>query len=305
MSGRRRLPRLVLLLAAGSCLALAPAADAAVTFGDSLGVPFSTIVPFTCGKPCTLSTTTSPYRLAYFRAPISGMIFHWSIQMGPSPAQRVSFRVLRRLPGERFAGAGTSTAVELPKSAGTYTFSTRLPVLAGDFIGLNVEGGPIAAVAVEEESIRVFEPPLVDFGAAKSGAHADDALLVNAQVAAPPTSQILSTCSRTGVFRVQVSVDDDPEILPRALHVRIGRSRWRTVPMHGRSGVAQVSAPADRHTLDYWAEDSLGQREAVRHSATVIVGGSRCQALSTGADVSVQSPLAFASKPTWLGAAAW
>jgi hypothetical protein len=305
VSERRRLRGLTLLAVVAGCLALAPAAGAAVTFGDSLGVPFSTIVPFACGRPCTLSTTTSPYRLAYFRAPISGMIFHWSIQMGPSPAQRVRFRVLRRLPGEQFLGAGTSAAVELPTAAGTYTFATRLPVAVGDFIGLNVEGGPISAVAVEEESIRVFEPPLVDFGAAKPGAHADDALLVNAQVAAPPTSQIVSSCSKTGVFLVRVSVDDDPEVAPRALHVRIGHGRWRTVPMHGHSGIAQVSVPAGKHTLDYWAEDSLGQREAVHHLASVLAGGSRCQAPSAGADFRAPSPRALASKPPWLAAAAW
>jgi hypothetical protein len=270
---------------AAACLVSASGARASVTFGDSLGVPASTIVSYTCDHPCTLSTTTSPDRLSYFRAPISGMILRWRIQIGSSPAQHVSFRVLRRIgsqSGESFVGAGTSKPVALPTSGGTYAFATRLPVQAGDFIGLNLEGSPIAAVAVEEESIRVFSPPLADFSLARAGIPQDDALLLNADVAAPPSSELVSTCSKTGALRVRVQVDADPEVQARAVHFRIDRGRWKTVGVQGRSGVATIMVPTGSHALSYWGEDSLGQRERAHHATRVLVSNGGCPATGPG-----------------------
>lgn len=258
-------------------LMLTRSAPAAETFGDSLGVPAATIVAYACGHPCTLSTTESPHRLANFRAPISGMVLRWGIQMGPSPSQHVSFQVLRRVETERFAGEGKSKEVTLPSAGGTYTFPTRLPVQAGDFIGLNVEGGPLDAVAVEEESVRVFAPPLSGIQTPQLGTQQAYALLLDATVAAPPTSKLISSCSRTGALRAQVSVDDDPEVHEGALHVRIDRGGWMAVAVKQSTGVADVHVPPGRHTLSFWAQDSLGQHEAARHVVRVRIGPKLCR----------------------------
>lgn len=167
---------------------------ATVTFGDSLGVPESTIVPFPgCGDPCTLATTVSPERLAQFRSPVSGTIVRWRIQtVAGSTPQAIALRVLSPVAGdaftdalsESFVGVGTSAPEPAPVTAGTFTFPARLPVRAGDFIGLDTEGKALDAVAVEEESIRVFTPPPHDFGAPGDGIHRNYALLINADVLA-------------------------------------------------------------------------------------------------------------------------
>lgn len=173
-------------------LTLPGVSTATTTFGDSLRVPESIIQTFPgCGRPCTLATTVSPERLPLFRAPITGTIVRWRIQtIAGSAAQRIALRVLAPVTGdtfgtaatEAFTGAGRSKPVRAPTAAGTFTFPTRLPVRSGDFIGLDTEGGALAAVAVEEESIRVFTPPPLDFGTPRPGVHENYALLVNADI---------------------------------------------------------------------------------------------------------------------------
>jgi hypothetical protein len=172
---------------------------ASITFGDSLGVPESRLTTYACGAPCTISTTVSPARLAYFRSPITGTIVRWRIETNAESApQMIRFRVLAPTAmdpftgaeDEKFSGAASSKAVPVPTTAGTFTFPTRLPVIAGDFIGLDTEGKALGAVAVEEESIREFaKPPLRNRSAPRTGIHEDYALLINADVV-PPTPHV-------------------------------------------------------------------------------------------------------------------
>jgi hypothetical protein len=254
---------------------------ASSTFGDSLGIPESLIKLYPpCGAPCTVSTTVSPEHLAWFRAPATGTIVRWRIQtIAGSAPQMIALRVLAPVagdafteaPGEEFTGAGTSAGVPAPTTPGTFTFPTRLPVLAGDFLGLDTEGGTLAAVAVEEESIRMFAPPPVDFGAPTAGAHQKYALLVNADVVAPPTSGAVAACSPSGAFDVTVTPDFDPTVAAEALRVRIDSGAEQVLPARGDPGIASIVLPRGTHALEYWGEDTLGQQEAAHHSATVLV----------------------------------
>ena len=256
-------------------LVLAPAASrASVTFGDSLGVPESTIEAVTCPSPCTLATTVSPMELAWFRAPVSGVIVRWRIQTVASPAsQPIRLRVIAPVSGDEFTEALTepfeataaSEYVASPTEAGTFSFPTAVPVSAGDFIGLDTEGHPLSVVAAEEESIRVFEPVLPESGAPASGRHEDLALLLSADIATPPTSGSPPACTASGTFAVPVTADPDPAVRARALWVRIDGSTAQAVPVSGAPSVADVSVPAGVHTLEYWAEDSLGQSEVHHH----------------------------------------
>lgn len=179
------MPKLLAAVLAGAVgLMLFPAAcPATVTFGDSLNVPESIITTYRCGAPCTLATTTSPLHLAQFRAPISGIVVHWRIQTNAASAlQKIRFRVLAPRAGGRFVGAGTSASVAVPRTAGTWTFPTHLRIAEGDYIGLDTQGGALGAVAVEEESIKVFKGRLPDFGSLQAGVPTDYALLLNADV---------------------------------------------------------------------------------------------------------------------------
>ncbi len=256
-------------------LVLAPAASrASVTFGDSLGVPEETIKAVTCASPCTLATTVSPMELAWFRAPVSGVIVRWRIQTVASPAsQPIRLRVIAPVSGDEFTEALTepfgataaSEYVASPTEAGTFSFPTAVPVSAGDFIGLDTEGRALSVVAAEEESVRVFEPVLPESGAPAPGRHEDLALLLNADIATPPTSGSPPACTASGTFAVPVTADPDPAVRARALWVRIDGSTAQAVPVSGAPSVADVSVPAGVHTLEYWAEDSLGQSEVHHH----------------------------------------
>lgn len=266
----------VSLAATAVSLTVASPGQSAVTFGDGLGVPSASIVPYSCGRPCTLAITTSPEHLPQFRAPIAGTILRWRIETGSAwAAQRLSLRVLAPKDNGRFAGAGTSASTPLPAGAGTFSFPTRLPVRAGDFIGVNSQGGALDAFAVEEESISVFAPPPIDFAAAALGVHQNFALLVNADIAKPPTSSALLGCRTNGGLLVRVTVDSDPSVAPSALHVRIDGGAWKVVRLHDRSGVARIALRSGQHTLRYWGQDSLGQREPHHHRISATVAGGR------------------------------
>ena len=262
-------------------LLLAPPSARAVTFGDSLGIPAGliTVAP-PCGEPCTLATTISPGHLAWFRSPVDGTIVRWRLQTGSgSAAQMVRLRVISPLageelgegPSEAFSGAGTGEAVAVPTTAGTFTFPTRLPVQAGDFIGLDTQGGALAALAAEEESIRVFKPPLSDLGAAVPGAHENLALLLNADVVPPPASGAIAACSSDGEFDVTVTAYPDPVVGASALHARVDGGPELVLALHGAPAVAQIPVSSGAHEVEYWAQDTLGQLEANHHLAAVIV----------------------------------
>ncbi len=276
----RRILRSSLL--ATAVLALVPvSAGASVTFGDSLGIPEGIIVPHpACPKACTLVTTISPEHLDWFRAPISGTIVRWRIQtVAGSDPQMLRLRVLEPVPGdelgpgpsEPFTAAGTSDGVSAPLGAGTFAFPARVPVKAGDFIGLDTEGA-LAAVAVEEESIRVFEPPPVDLGPAEDGLAEDYALLINADIAAPPRSVIPSACSPGFNVSIGVVADPDPAVAAAALRLSLDGSPVRRIPLApGETSVRLTLAPGS-HLIETRAEDSLGQVESQAQRATVLVG---------------------------------
>ena len=174
---------LATLGAAALALALPGASPASITFGDGLGVPEPDIATYACQKACTLAITTAPANLAQFMSPISGTITRWRIETNAtSTPQMIRLRVLAPALNGKFTGAGSSAPVRVPLVAGTFTFRTHLGIAAGDFIGLDTQGGALGAVAVEAESISVFGPPLANFGTPRIGMPEDYALLVNADV---------------------------------------------------------------------------------------------------------------------------
>jgi hypothetical protein len=268
------------LTALALAIAIAPSASpASVTFGDGLGVPDGLLTSASCSSSCTLAITVSPANLAQFRAPVSGVIVRWRIQAhASSVVQRVRPRVIAPVAGdtftesltEPFVGAGAGEAVEAPTMTGTFTFPAGLPVAAGDFLGLDTEGQPLWAVAPEEESIRAFEPALGESGAPAPGTHRPLALLVNADIAQPPTSGAVAACTPSGRFPVVVTPDPDPAVRARALWVRIDGGAALEIPVTGEPAVGEIVVPTGAHALEYWAEDSLGQSESDHHLASVL-----------------------------------
>lgn len=207
---------------------------------------------------------------------MAGTILRWRIETGSaSTAQKLSLRVLTPADMGGFAGGGTSAATSLPAGAGTFTFPTRLPIRTGDFIGVDTDGGALDALAVEEESISIFKPSPIDFGAAAPGMHYNLALLVNADIAKPPSSSVLAGCHTSGDVLVRVTTDPDPAVAPKALHIRIDGGAWKVVRLHGKLRIARIALRAGRHTLSYWAQDTLGQQETRHHRIRATVVGRR------------------------------
>jgi hypothetical protein len=122
---------IVLAIVLGVCAAATPAASAATEFGDNCaangGAPEYTFV--------SLSAVGDPLPLT---APSSGVITQWKTIVAlaelPPGAITESMTVLRPAGGAQFTVVGQSTPGAVAN--GLNTFATRIPVQAGDHLGL-------------------------------------------------------------------------------------------------------------------------------------------------------------------------
>jgi hypothetical protein len=147
-------------------------AEAAVVAGSNLSQAGSTATcipnPFNPGAPpvsCTLAIAVlaADRQEADDRAPLDGVIVGWRVRAGTS-SEPISMR-LRVVRGE--TGAGSGPIETMPAAAGIYTYPARLPVHAGDKIGLDLlevatfPGAAIFATASAQE-LNIWFPPLAD-----------------------------------------------------------------------------------------------------------------------------------------------
>jgi hypothetical protein len=152
-------PLLLGVAAAGVAVALfANPAVAAVTIGTPLdGPPPDT---GTAGGPRTFAQAAPSGGIA-LTSPYDGVIVRWRVRNNGAACcnATVALRVVH--PGVGPAtGAGTSAVVPLG-APGTATYDTRLPLLAGDRVGLNGSTN----IVVERSGgsgVDFWEPPLVD-----------------------------------------------------------------------------------------------------------------------------------------------
>jgi IPT/TIG domain-containing protein/PASTA domain-containing protein len=180
--------RLGLGLLAGACtLALlapgsAPAAN--VTVGSPLTATFG---PATIGSGAvTLLNTALPEPGANVTSPIDGAIVRWRIQGASGGPFRL--RVLTPVSGTTYTGGG-STGAETPKGPGLETFTTVLPIKAGQTVALDntLSSDQIGAAAPPGAGFVFWFPQLAD-GEAKAGIGPQPIeLAYNAEVQPPPT----------------------------------------------------------------------------------------------------------------------
>lgn len=113
-------------------LVLGGEAGAATTVGSDLA-PAAGIAGGCGSTTCTL-VHRSP---GVAQAPTDGVVVRWRIKVGSgSPAQPVSLRVVRGVDaGTTGIASGPPEAV--PSTPGVYTFAARIPIAAGDFIGID------------------------------------------------------------------------------------------------------------------------------------------------------------------------
>jgi hypothetical protein len=177
-----------------------------VTVGDPLTAALS---PSTIdSKPITVFNSALPEAGAYVTSPVSGTIVRWRLD-GASGGP-FKLRVLRPADGPSYTGAGTS-ASQIPNSAGTVTFSTNLPIQAGDTVGLDAAGGSKIGIATSGGSIAAWSPPLDDRETSGITATVDNLEVgFNADVATAPSNEFTfgkaKRKKRSGAALVPVSL---------------------------------------------------------------------------------------------------
>lgn len=163
-----------------------PASGAATprTFGSNLIDAFFTNLNCIAAGGCTVvngvglpavSTATGG-----LNSPISGVVTRWRIKTGPTTVP-TAFRVLRPGNSNTRTGVGTGPLVTPPVNA-TTTYDIRLPIVAGDGIGVNATTPPLGSAT--GANLRFWSSPMLADGAppTASGGSVNLELLVNADV---------------------------------------------------------------------------------------------------------------------------
>lgn len=164
---------------------LAPTgSSAAVTIGANLALPYGS--DFDCNLIVTGCTVSSHPTLAAglqasggLVAPANGIVVRWRIKTGAS-TKPANLHILR--PGSSTTRAGISrSSVQTPAPSTTSTFETRLPIKAGDTIGVDSKQPPNS---FQVGSLSLYwAPALVDAESASAGTSLSNAvLLVNADI---------------------------------------------------------------------------------------------------------------------------
>jgi hypothetical protein len=129
-----RLARAVLVAVSigSAALAAATGAEAAtVTIGSPLTGSY---FPSTFSLTGTVANSVLPEAGAYVTSPVTGTVVRWRIMDGTGGPYRL--RVLTPGSGSVYTG-GTTSAPQTPTGPGVETFTTSLPIQAGQTIGLD------------------------------------------------------------------------------------------------------------------------------------------------------------------------
>jgi hypothetical protein len=248
---------------------------ASTTFGADLGVTPSGVL---CGSGCTAINTALPAGAPPLTSPVTGTIIRWRIKTAAGSNGTITFRVIAPAGGGMFTGAGTGATETTPTTATTTTFPTQLPIQVGDYVGVDFPAGSSLSAFAKSQTganAALFTPALVDGGPPVSSSETlgGDELLVNADVAALPTSSVtVPACSDTSQLAATVTSDPDQALAPKAIHFRIDGGSEQVLTTSGNPGSATISVPEGSHTLEYWGEDTVGGLESPHHTASVQVG---------------------------------
>ncbi len=160
--GRGSLSRLgfaaIVAASAWALLAASAAQASTVTVGSVLPLTF-TPAPFK--QVNTLLNTALPEKGANLVSPVNGAIVRWRVQ--GAKGGPFALRVLHQNGSGAFAAAGTSLPAT-PTGTGLQTFTTSLPIQAGDQIGIDPTNpsDEIGFASVPGASFAVIFPPPPD-----------------------------------------------------------------------------------------------------------------------------------------------
>ena len=142
------------------------------------------------GSPETLANFALPEAGANVTSPVDGVVIRWRVQGASGGPFRL--RVLKPVGGMTYT-AVSSSAPETPASTDTQTFTTNLPLNAGDLIGLDMTNSSeqigLGTIPSPDSFFEFWSPPLAD-GETRAGSTGTSAeeVLFNADVATIPSN---------------------------------------------------------------------------------------------------------------------
>jgi hypothetical protein len=229
------------------CLTTTAAAMAApITIGSPLVGPFKEEGP--SGATVTALNLTLGEAGAHSTSPVSGAIVRWHLLDANGGPFRL--RVLRPNGGPVYTAVGSSAPVTA-LGGGYETFSTSLPVQAGDTIGLDLPEGAKLGVylAGPTSSVAAWKPPLPE-GATQpySLAEAGGEYGFNAEVQPQPTVTAVSPAS--GTFKGSSAVTIAGTDFAAVSGVRFGGNAAISFAVGSENQITAVAPPGTPGNAD-------------------------------------------------------
>jgi hypothetical protein len=153
-----RLPRRGAIAALGGCIAVLAFAGTAQAETFPMGPALSAPTAFegSCEETCSTATVELGERTA--ASPVTGTISRWRVK-GSTEVPGYELDVVRRNSGGTFTVTASSGPVT-SHGAQLETFTTNLPIAAGEYIGLKLPVGGSVAILETPGTEVFFTPPL-------------------------------------------------------------------------------------------------------------------------------------------------
>lgn len=234
-----RLGFLIAAMSAWVLLATTGAQASTITVGSVLPPGSS---PTAFGQVETLFNSALPEKGANLVSPVSGTIVRWRIQSAEGGPYYL--RILRPNGSGAYAAAGTSNPAT-PSDTGVQTFTTNLPIHAGDLIGVDPtkDSDKIGVAEVPGASYGfIFPPPFDGATVAPSGTVAGQEIELNAEV--QPTPAITSIAPNFGSIAGGTSVTITGTNLTAASAVKFGSTPATGFTVESDTQITAIAPPS-------------------------------------------------------------
>jgi PASTA domain len=220
------------VIASIALLALAGYAQAqTVILGPGLGELEGTATCSTVGG-CGAVTTVPAISSQTAVSPVDGTVVQWAL-LGASETPGFVLDVMRHnLDGSWTVTASSSAVTPLP---GMQTFTTALPIKAGEYVGgVTPDGGSTGVLKANLATIAVFGPALsvgqpgIALAEVETGSPAFQAVVETPPVLPPPTTQSTGATS-TGSPAAQASAPAEPHCVVPKLNGKKLKASKKTI----------------------------------------------------------------------------
>jgi hypothetical protein len=237
-----------------AALTSASAQAATYTVGSPLTVPFTST---NSASVATVINSSLAEPGAHVTSPVTGTIVRWRITQAVGGPFKL--RVLTPDSGGSYTGAGTS-AGEIPASTNTQTFTTSLPIRAGQVIGLD-SASDTDNIGVDDETGSAFSgwvPPLADGATAPPTATVpNEELGFNADVVAQPGVSSIAPSSGPGLGGTSMTITGHD--LSGATAVSFGGVPARSFTVNSDTSITAVSPAGHAGAVDVTVTTPGGQ----------------------------------------------